>query len=140
MRQHTASVEAQIRAIPALVSKVGVSVMPRANGALVNPPYVVIHPADGVDTAERSTLLKKTHNPRFTLHIVGSSYDNAQTVTELIKARFVVNGKGVRLAIEGENTHPVRWSQPIPSQVDDSVSPPFVYNVIELAFQSDEKE
>lgn len=138
MKQHTNAVVERIRSIPALASKVGVAVLPRVNGQLVSAPYVVVWPSDGTDSAERVTLLRRTHNPRFTLHIVGSSYDNCQTVTELVKAKFVVNGKGVRLPIEGENTHPVRWSQPMATQVDDDVSPPLIYNVIELAFQADE--
>ena len=138
MMVETAAVVAMIKTVPALTSKVDVSRMPRdSSGALVKAPYVVVHPSDGVDSVERGDIRAHTRNPRFTLHVVGTSYDNCQMVTELLKAKFVVRGVGVRLSIAGRNTHPVLWSVPIPTQVDDDVQPPLIYNIVELAFKSD---
>lgn len=137
MKVHTAAVKAAIETVSALASKTFVSVAPRTNGILPIPPYVVIHPSDGTDSQGRVTGPHSTRNPDFTLHIVGASYDNAQTVTELVKAKFVVNGFGVKLTVTGETTKPCKWSSPIPTQVDNSLTPPLIYNVAELSFQSD---
>ncbi len=106
------------------------------NGALPAAPYVVIHPSDGEDSQERLTGPRGTQHPDFTFHIVGSSYDNAQTVTELIKGKFVVSGFGVFLTVAGEYTTRCRWAMPTPTQVDNSLTPPLIYNVAELGFDS----
>lgn len=138
MKQHTLAVTNAIKSIPALASKTYVSIAPRDSaGKLPAAPYVVVHPSDGDDTQERMTGPRSTYHPDFTLHIVGSSYDNAQTVTELIKSKFVVDGFGVRLSVPDENTFGCRWSVPAPTQVDNSVTPPLVYNVAELGFESE---
>ena len=138
MKKHTDAVKTAIQQIPAVASKTWVSVAPRdSQGKLPAPPYVVIHPQAGTDKQDRVTGPKKSQYPRFTLHMVGSSYDNAASVAELVKAKFVVAGVGVKLAITGETTKPCWWSQPLPTQVDDSVAPPLVYEVAELGFQSD---
>lgn len=136
MKIDTAAVKAAIETIPALATKTFVSVAPRTNGVLPTSPYLVIHPADGNDTQDRVTGPYSTRRPSFTLHIVGSSYDNAQTVTELVKAKFVVAGRGVKLTIAGTNTKPCRWISPQPTQVDNSLTPPLIYNVAELDFEA----
>lgn len=138
MKIETEAVEALIKSVTGLTSKVAVATMPRDSaGNLVKTPYVIVWPTDGQDSAERADLRAVSRNPKFTLHVVGSSYGNCQSVTELIKAKFVVRGVGVKLAIAGWNPHPVRWSMPASTQVDDSVQPPLVFNIVELAFQSD---
>jgi len=136
MKIDTDAVKAAIQTIPALASKTFVSVAPRTNGVLPTAPYLVIHPADGTDIQTGVTGPYVTRRPNFTLHIVGSSYDNAQTVTELVKAKFVVNGRGVKLSIAGTNTKPCRWSSPQPTQVDNSLTPPLIYNVAEVDFEA----
>lgn len=136
MKIDTAAVKAAIETIPALATKTFVSVAPRTNGVLPTAPYLVIHPSDGVDRQDRVTGPYSTRHPNFTLHIVGSSYENAQTVTELVKAKFVVAGRGVKLTITGTNTKPCRWSSPQPTQVDNSLTPPLIWNVAELDFEA----
>lgn len=138
MLVHTTAVKTAIQSIPALATKTYVSVAPRDSaGKLPTAPYLVIHPSDGDDSQERVTGPRLTRHPSFTLHIVGSSYDNAQTVTELVKGKFVVNGVGVKLTVVGETTKPCHWSVPIPTQVDTSLTPPLIYNAAELDFVSD---
>lgn len=137
MKVDTDAVKAAVQTIPALASKTFVAVAPRTNGALPTAPYVVIFPADGVDRQDRVTGPYSTRYPTFLFHIVGSSYDNAQTVTELVKAKFVVAGRGVKLTIAGSNTKPCQWSAPLPIQVDNDLTPPLIYSVAELTFQVD---
>lgn len=135
MKNHTTAVTTAIKTVPALASKTFVSTA-RVAGALPAAPYVVVHPSDGEDTQDRVTGPRSALHPSFTLHIVGTSYDNAQTVTELVKAKFIVGGFGVKLSVSGETTKPCRWNAPIPTQVDDSLTPPLIYNVVELDFES----
>lgn len=138
MLVHTAAVVTAIKTITALATKTYEVVAPRdAQGKLPAAPYVVVYPADGDDSQERVTGPRLTRHPAFTLHIVGSSYSNAQTVTEFVKGKFVMNGRGVKLTVTGETTKPCHWSVPIPTQVDNSLTPPLIYNVAELSFDSD---
>jgi hypothetical protein len=136
VKQHTAVVKATIESIPALATKTFVAVAPRVSGNLPTAPYVVIHAADGEDEQDRLAGPQSLYHPNFTLHIVGSSYENAQTVTELIKAKFVVAGFGVFLTVAGETTSRCRWAVPQPTQTDYSLGAPLIYNVAELAFDS----
>lgn len=137
MKADTAAVKAKIEEVTALSAKTFVSVAPRSNGVLPTAPYVVIHPADGTDTQERVTGPRSTRHPSFTFHIVGTSYDNAQTVTEQIKAKFITGGVGIRLTVTGWNTKPCKWSSPLPTQVDNSITPSLIYNVVELDYDAE---
>lgn len=137
MKVHTDLIKATIQTIIPLATKTFVAVAPRDSaGKLPTAPYVVIFPAEGTDSQGRLTGPLDTANLGFTLHIVGSSYDNAQTVAELVKAKFVVAGLGVYLTFTGEQTTRCRWSSPTPIQVDNSLVPPLVYSVCELSFES----
>lgn len=136
MKADTTAVKTAIETIPALATKTFVSVAPRTNGVLPTPPYLVIHPADGNDRQDRVTGPYSTRHPSFTFHIVGASYNNAQDVTELVKAKFVVAGRGVKLTIAGTTTKPCHWNSPQPTQVDNSLTPPLIYNVAEVDFEA----
>src|SRR3546814_15255452 len=98
-----------------------------ATGVLPAPPLVLIHPADGTDSQERFTGPRSAQHPRFTLHIVGSSVDNVQTITEAVKAKFVVDGLGVAPSIPGERPSPLTGGSPIPAPWDTHMSPPVPY-------------
>jgi hypothetical protein len=135
VKVHTTAVTTAIKTVPALATKTFVSTA-RVAGVLPAAPYVVVHPSDGEDTQERSTGPRLEYHPNFTLHIVGTSYDNAQSVTEAVKAKFVVAGLGVYLSVSGETTERCVWSVPVPTQVDDSLTPPLIYTVAELSFDS----
>lgn len=138
MLAHTQAVRAKIQEVPALASKTYTGRAPRdAQGKLPAAPFVVIHPADGIDGADRLTGPRSVQNPRFTLHVVGSSSDNVQTITAAVKAKFVVNGFGVAPDVPGEVTSRLTWSSPIPIQWDLDVNPPIPYQVIELSFTSE---
>jgi hypothetical protein len=139
MRHHTNLVVLpRIRSIPALANKTFVAPSQRDTaGKLPVPPYVVIYPSDGVDTRERLTGPQTAQHPRYTLHIVGSSYDNAATVAELIKAKFVVNGVGIQADVEGEHSYGMTYGSPQPIQVDYDTSPALVYATAEISWDAD---
>ena len=138
MKQHTNLVAARVREITALASKTFVAPAQRGtDGKLPIAPYVVIYPAEGTDTASRLTGPVLSLHPRFTLHIVGSSYDNAATVAALVKAKFVVNGVGVQAVITGENPSGMAYESPQPIQVDYDVTPALVYAVAEIFWNTD---
>lgn len=138
MRQHTHWVEARIQSIPALAVKTFVlDARKDGTGDFPKAPFVVIHPVDGVDTVERHSGPALTQNPRFILHIVGSSYDNVASVTALVKPLFVQNGIGVTPVIPGETCGRVWWRAPQPVALDRDVTPPIPFQVIELGFTTD---
>lgn len=136
MKQHTALVKARIQSIPALASKTFVLTAPRVAGELPKAPYVVIWPANGTDSAERLAGPFAQMNPRFVVHVVGSSDDNVQTVSELVKAKFVANGFGIQADIAGEFATGMRVTEPQPTQVDNDVTPPLIYNTLEVSWEA----
>lgn len=138
MKIHTDWVKAQIQAIPALAAKTFTLEAPKdSNGKLPTAPFMVIYPADGIDRAERLAGPAITQNPRFLLHIVGSSYDNVATVTALVKARFIVDGFGVTPTIPDASCGRVWWHSPQPVALDRDVVPAIPFQVIELGFTAE---
>jgi hypothetical protein len=134
MRKHTAWLKATIQGIPTVASKTYVTrVTP---GAIVAPPYVVIHPADGIDQVERMAGPRSTQHPRFTIHSVGVDADQCGWLAEQIKSRLVVNGFGVIPTVPGERCGRVWWDSPIPIQIDDDGDPVY-FHVAECGFSSD---
>lgn len=137
-RRHTLAVQARIQADPAVVVKTYIAIAPKdSNGKLPATPYVVIYPGNGTDSSDRLAGPNVTLNPSFTLHVVGSSWDQAAQLTERIKALFVAGGRGTPPVIEGENTSGLRWSEPLPVQIDRDVTPPVAYQVVELDFTAE---
>jgi len=138
VKKHTDYLLAQIRSIAPLASKTFVAPSQRdALGKLPVAPYVVVYPAEGTDTRERFTGPAVTQHPSFTLHIVGSSYDNAATVAALIKAKFVAAGVGIQAVVEGEHSYGMSYSSPQPVQVDYDVSPALVYATAEITWHAE---
>ena len=133
MRKHTAWLKARIQSVPALASSVFVTVVP-AGASL---PYVVIHPADGTDAADRLTGPSALQNPRFTFHSVGSTYEQCAWAAEQVKAALIVGGLGVTPAITGEIAGRVWYSVPQPVQTDDDVNPPLLFHTAEVGFTSE---
>jgi hypothetical protein len=134
---HTDAVEARAKTVPALATKTFVSVAPRTDGVLPTAPYLVIHPADGEDSQERVSGPRSAQNPAFTFHIVGTSYSNCQQVTELLKAKFFTAGVPIQINVTGERGRGLRWSSPQPTQVDNDMTPPLIYNVVEVSWISE---
>ena len=137
MKVHADWVKARVQLVSNIATKTYMAFAPRVAGALPAAPYVVIHSSDGIDSQDRYTGPRVTQHPRFTLHIVGTSYDSVAAVTRNIKAQFIVNGFGVIPVIEGERCWGLWWDAPVPTEVDNDVSPPIVYNIIELGFTTE---
>lgn len=135
----TSVVVARIATIPALSAKTYKLVAPRDGaGKLPAAPYVVVQPSDGTATQERLTGGKNTGHPRYVFHAVGASYDNAQTVLELVKAKFIdSDGFGLPIVVPNEKSRNVRWESAGPVQVDNDVTPPIIYATGELTWDAD---
>lgn len=95
-------------------------------------PFVVIHPSDGVDSSDRLAGGAFTGNPRWTVHSVGSTVEQAQWAFEQWKKRLVVRGLGVVPVIAGEFPGRVEVSSPTPVQKDDDPNPSQYYHVAEV--------
>lgn len=132
----TLAVKARAETLVALASKTFVTVTEPV-GTKIAAPYLVIHPSDGVDVATRVTGPRVAENPMFTLHIVGSSANQVQIITGLLKALFVVNGFMVPPVVAGRRARAGYWRSPIPIQTDTDVTPALIYQVIELGWVSE---
>lgn len=139
-KAQTDAVVTRTQEIAALASKTYKLVAPRdsTTGKLPAPPYAVWQPSDGTNTQERMTGGRATSHPRFVLHAVGFSYDNAQTVLEAIKAKFIdARGFGIPLNVPGETCRNLRWEAVTGVQVDNDVTPPIIYATAELTWDAD---
>lgn len=105
-------------------------------GSTSGYPYVIIHPAEGIDDTDRVTGPKSTTHPEFTLHIVGLTAASVQKATELVKAKFITAGRGITVTVSGRSNRPVYWRSPMPLQTDRDVVPWLVYAVVELGWTS----
>lgn len=133
MKADTDAVVTKYETVTALTGKV-FTVVADAGAAL---PYAVLFPTDGVDTQERVTGPRVTRHPRFTVHIVGESAAQVQTIADLVKAVFIQNGRGITLSVSGWVNQPVWYESPLPLQVQESPLPAVVYHVAELGWRSD---
>lgn len=132
----TQAVIALIQSVPALAgAKTFPTIAP--TGPQLTMPYCVVHASDGSDEATRLTGPAVTEHPAFTLHIVGSSANQAQILCGLVKPKFVVGGFFIPPTVSGRRNSGGYWRSPIPLQSDTDVSPPLVYQVIELGWDSD---
>jgi hypothetical protein len=139
VKVHTDPVVARIRAIPDLASRTHLARAPKdVNGNLPATPLAIVYPADGTDTVERLAGPARHQHPRFTLHLVGSSYNNVAAITQAVKAQFIdADGWAIPLEAPGWMISNLTWSSPIPIQVDTDTTPPVFYQVIELGFDAD---
>jgi hypothetical protein len=135
----TLALKALIEQVPALAAQTFVSrpIYPPPNQETkVTTPYVVIHPADGADSATRLTGPVVTEKPRYTVHMVGNSTNQVQVLTGLLKDLLVPNGRGVIPQVTGRHNTRLSWSAPIPIQTETTENPPLVYQVLELGWTS----
>jgi len=136
MKSHTDWLASRIETVPALALATYVTLAVNADGSPVQLPYVVIHPADGTDDSDRLAGPSVTQHPRFTIHSVGSTYEQAVWAAEKVKAVLVVGGIGVTPAIAGERSGSFWYSVPQAVQTDNEVNPPLVYHTAECGFIS----
>lgn len=127
---------AVVETVPALAESTFLSVVPEA--LLPAPvPYVIVHPSDGVDDTDRVTGPRVSEHPMFTLHIVGDSTNQAQIITGLVKAKFVTGGRFTPPVVAGRRNGRGYWRSPLPVQVDGDVTPPLIFQVVEVGWTSD---
>lgn len=132
-RKQSDAVVARIKEVPQLANAVFKTVAPHGQVK----PYVIVHPASGLDTQERFTGPKSTMHPRFTLHVVGSTPDEVESVTDRVKAKFIVQGFGVPMVVAGESCRGLWWEAPTPIQVQTDPQPTVIYQVVELGWDAD---
>lgn len=139
MRVFTDVVEARAKSVPAFTTKTFVVRGHKtAAGVLVAPPLVVIYPAEGIPTQERFSGPRSTQHPRWTIHIVGTSYGQVSDCTDLLKAQFIdSHGFGIPWVVAGWSVRNVAWSAPVPIQEDTDVTPSVLYQVVELSLDAD---
>lgn len=132
------AVQALVEGVPALAGKTFISVAPGAapNETKILPPYAVIHPADGINESERATGPKQVEHPLFTIHVVGKSAEQAGIVLDLVRTAMFPNGLGVVAQVDGRTNDHLWFETPIPAQVDSTVVPPIVYQVIRCGWRS----
>lgn len=132
-RKHTDGLKQRVEAVQDLSGKFFVT---RATHG-VAPPYVVAHPAGGVNTQERVTGPYSTKNPEYVLHVVGTSGEQAQTYADLLEDALYPGGRGVVIDVDGEKGNPLWFQQPVPIQVQDDPKPSIAFAVIEVGWRSD---
>jgi hypothetical protein len=132
----TAAVQSKIEAVPILADATTVTFWPSGKPP-TTPPWVVVFPAEGNDSSDRLTGPLVTTNPSFTLHIVGATAAQVQTVTGLVKEQFVTGGRFAAPIVTGRLNQGGYWRAPLPLQVDTSVTPNIAFQVIELGWVSD---
>ena len=139
-KARTNAVVSRIQTLPYLASKTFKLVAPRDSaGKLPTAPYVVVQPSSGTDTQERFTGAKATGHPRYVIHFVGSSYDNAQGVFDDVKALFIdpVSGFPYPINVTDEMAYAITWEAAQPVQVDNDLTPPLIYATAELSWSAE---
>jgi len=132
-KKQSDAVKARIETVPALATKTFKTVVTHGTTA----PYCVIHGAAGEDSQERLAGPASTMHPRYTLHIVGTTADQVEVITDLVKAKFILNGYGIPLAVAGETCSGLWWSVPGPPVAQSDPQPAIVYQVVELGWTAD---
>lgn len=135
----TAALKARIETVGNLAAKTFVTEAkypPPNSTTKVDPPFVVIHPADGVNESESATGPRVVTHPEFTIHVVGASANSAGVVLDLLKTNLFPNGKGIRLTVTGRRNDPLWFESPVPAQLDTSVTPPLTYHVVRCGWRS----
>lgn len=138
-RKHTQALVAKTQEIPAFATKTFVTVAQYKNEPTtrVTAPYIVWHPANGVNTQEAVTGPRIAKHPRFTGHIVGVDADQVQLLTDMLEALLFPSGRGITISVVGERSYPLWFESPLPVQVQTDPQPVVVYGVVECGWRSD---
>lgn len=132
-------VQGLVQSVPVLATSTYVTLAPKqASGQPpLTYPYALIHPTGGRDEQARFTGPYATEYPEFTIHLVGGSAEQCQTVTDLFKVVVKPAGIGVVPTVSGRKNGRMFWRQPIPIQTNTDISPPICYAVVEVGWTSD---
>lgn len=132
-KRHTDALKAKIQEVPALAVKTYKTEAPHDT----EPPYLIIHPANGVNSQDRVTGPRSTRHPRFTLHVVGQTTDQVEVLMDLLEAKLFPGGRGVALTVAGEVSKPLWFESPLPVQKQTDPQPTVIYGVVEVGWRSD---
>jgi len=103
---------------------------------LTAPPYVVLHPLNGADDQDRLTGPGARREPSWVLHCVGESSGAAEVVAERVDEVYRPRLRGIRVAVEGRRTKPIRRTDMAPVQEDDAVRPSIWFVPVTYSFES----
>lgn len=112
-------------------------VLPVWTGTTTGYPYILIHPSEGIDEADRLTGPPQTTHPEFTFHIVGLSASSVQKATGLVKAKAKPSQFVLPPTVTGRRNYNAYWRAPLDIQTDRDVTPWLVYQVVEYGWTSD---
>lgn len=132
-RKHDTWLKARIETVSALAAATFVTSAP---AGLTARPYVVLHPMDGTDDSDRLTGPDVVQHPRWVVHSVGVTPEQAKWAAEQVKSKLVVNGVGVVPTITGETAGAVWYSSPTPVQMDSDGSEVLFLHIAECGFES----
>lgn len=136
MKKHTDALKAKTQEIPAFATKTFITLAVNPDGSKPTAPYIVWHPAAGVNSQPGVTSPRVTRNPQYTGHVVGVSADQVQVLMDLLEAKLFPGGKGVVLTVAGEVSKPLSYACPLPIQVQTDPQPTVVYGVVEVGWSS----
>jgi hypothetical protein len=138
VKKHTDALKAKTQEIAAFATKTFITQAKYPNSTdKVLPPYIVWHPAPGVNSQPGITSPRATRNPRFTGHIVGVDADQVQVLMDLLEAKLFPGGRGVVLTVTGERSKPLTYECPVPIQVQSDPQPAVIYGVVEVGWSAD---
>lgn len=100
------------------------------------PPYVVWHPAKGVPSQVGVTGPYAARNPRFTGHVVAKTAGHALVLMDALEDHLFPGGRGVTIAVEGERSHPLWFTSPVPVQKQSDPQPTIFYGVVECGWRT----
>lgn len=103
---------------------------------ITNTWYLVIQPGADDDSQERITGRYVNRRPSTTFQCVGTTPDQAISVSERLDRALRPNGRGVRLTVPGERTGPLRRDYIGPAQIDSDTSPPMWFQTVEYSFDA----
>lgn len=132
-KKHADALKVKTQEIPAFATKTFLTIVPTGTTL----PYIVWHPANGVNVQDRVTGPRSTRNPQFTGHVVGSTAEQVLVLLDLLEAKLFPGGRGIRIDVTGEKGRPLHYSNPIPVQVQTDPQPTVVYGVVEVDWLSD---
>jgi hypothetical protein len=132
-KRHTDALKAKTQEITAFASKTFITIVPTGTTL----PYMIWHPAQGENEQTALTGPRVRKNPRYTGHVVGSTAEQVQVLTDLLEAKLFPGGKGLVLAVTGEVSKPLWFSAPLPIQVQTDPQPTVVFQVVEVGWSAD---
>lgn len=103
---------------------------------ITNTWYVVIQPGADDDGQERFTGSYVNRRPSTTFQCVGTTPDQAISVSERLDKVLRPNGRGARLTVPNERTGPLRRDYIGPAQIDPDTSPPVWFQTVEYSFDA----